>query len=142
MLSVQDEDKFLVRTRDIAFMLCSTMSSEDTKQKFDFTDPAYCTMCEKFDPENAIMMDGEDKDVDTEESITPSGEESENDKDKDQNAAKDENIEKVDGAHKHKKMSREDKLKFLKGHFKDWLEYCVIEDKPIENLQVELEGET
>lgn len=75
MATVQDENKLIVRTKELAFFLCSTMSSEDTKAKFDFTDPAYCTKCEKFDPENDIMLEGEDGDVDTEESITASQEE-------------------------------------------------------------------
>lgn len=89
------------------------------------------------------MIDGEDGDVDTEESITPSDEEEkEKDKDKKEGVATKDTVEKSKSKQKKVVMTHDAKLKVLKNTFKDWLEYCDISDAPSENLQVQTEGST
>lgn len=127
MVTVQDENMYIVRTKDIAFYLCSTMSSDETKAKFDFTDRSFCQRCEKFDPENDLLIAGEDGDVDSDESITASetakdtnSKDSPKDgasKDTDKDSVKSEQVEQ-----KAVIMTHEMKLKVVKSTFNDWLE--------------------
>lgn len=142
MVTVQDEMKYIVRTKDIAFYLCATVSSDETKAKFDFTDPAQCQRCEKFDPENDIMVDGEAANIDSEQSITPDLEEdSLHNKDAPKEGTKDvKNKDFEEKSHKPNVMTNQMKLSVLKNTFKDWLEQCDIQTAPIENMQVDLEG--
>jgi len=117
------------------------MSSDDTKAKFDLTDHSYCTPCEKFDPENDILVDGEDSNVDSEESITPEAEDEaeENSKEKDKNNSKDKESKKeLTKEGKKPEMTHEMKLKVIKNTFKDWLEYCDISEDPMDNMSVNI----
>lgn len=144
MQTVQDDSKYIVRTKDIAFYLCSTMSSDETKTKFDFTDPTYCTPCEKFDPENDIIVDGDDGNEDTEESITPDkdGDDDEDEKEKDKSKDKSKNKDSKEEPKEGKKpqMTRDMKLKVIKNTFSDWLEYCDVQEDPIENISVNMDS--
>lgn len=109
------------------------MSSDDTKPKFDFTDPSYCTKCDKFDPENDVMIGGDDREVDTEESITATDEQ---EKDKEAKDGK----ETQAPADEKAPLTHEQKLSVVKNTFKDWLEYCYVQNEPIESLALELDG--
>jgi len=119
------------------------VSSDDTKAKFDFTDPDHCERCEKFDPENDLTLAGDENDVDTEESITPEQDEDEEDSKKESGKGKDQPKDKESAkeTEESKKMSHAMKLAVIKDKFKDWLEFCDVKPKPLENAEaVELDG--
>lgn len=148
MQTVQDDNKFIVRTKNIAFYLCGTESSDSTHTKFDFTDPKYCTPCEKFDPENDELVKGEDQDIISESSqLTGFADDGDKEKEKDkennkENQGTTETLSENHHTVKHTVMTRKHKLELLKDTFHDWLEYCDIQDKPIENIQLEVDGKT
>lgn len=128
MQTVQDDSKFIVRTKNIAFYLCSTESSDSTHTKFDFTDPKYCSPCDKFDPENDELVKGEDVDILSESSqLTGFADDDEKDKEKGKEGTKEnqgtkETIEEKHETVKKTVMTRQTKLNLLKDTFHDWLE--------------------
>jgi len=123
MQTVQDESKFIVRTSNIAFYLCSTESSDNTHTKFDFTDPKYCTPCDKFDPENDESVKGEESKVISESSSleTSSSESNNNEKGKDNNTTTTTTTE-TKQEEQSGIMTRAKKLQILQETYKDWLE--------------------